>query len=136
MKNFVEEIIEKYGTRDPFEIARKLDILIVAEPLGEVESYFSPSLIHINNRFPEWYQNFLVACQLYNALRPSDDLGFVFHSRYEFSREAIRFAVRLITDIDRVNKEGFDSVARSYGIPENEIPRLRNRFNKIWKEDE
>ena len=60
IKETVTELCRKYGTRDPFEIARQRRILITFEPLGTINGYYSKSnrtqLIHINQDLPEQHQ--------------------------------------------------------------------------------
>lgn len=136
MQHLVEEIIKKYGTHNPFEIAKAMDILVVAEPLGEVDSYFSPTLIHVNSERPQWYQEFVLACQIYNVLKGNEDLCFVFRNRYDYSKEAVRFGVLLLTDFDKLEHEGFEKLALAKGIPADQIDILRKRFNRALGRDE
>lgn len=136
VKNLVEEIIEKYGTHDPFEIAKAMDILVVVESLGEVDSYFSSTLVHINSERPEWYQEFVLACQIYNVLKGSEDLCFVFRNRYDYSKEAVRFGVLLLTDFDKLEYEGFEKLALSKGIPADHIDILKERFYKALGDEQ
>lgn len=93
----VKEIIQKYNTSDPFEIAHRLNILVIAEPLGKVASYFSPCLIHVNSEIPEYIQKLAVACQIYYILKNEIGLNFIFHNNLDLSNEAVCFGVQLLT---------------------------------------
>lgn len=136
MKQFSETIIKKYGTRDVYKIARKIGLVIVPEPLGELEGYISMNVIHVNSDLPTWYQKFTIACQIYDVLTGVRNFGFILHKNLDFSNEKIRFGLRLITDFERLNTEGFDNVARCDGIPEKDIKALKENFYKILEGDE
>ena len=39
IKQRVNRLCRKYGTRDPFELAERMNILVVREPLGSINGY-------------------------------------------------------------------------------------------------
>lgn len=49
----IHDLVEIYGTRNPFEIAKRRNIVIVHEPLGEILGYYNKvrrvQFIHLNN---------------------------------------------------------------------------------------
>lgn len=100
MKDFVRETIYKYNTSNPFEVARQLNILVIAEPLGKVASYFSPTLIHVNSELPECSQRFAVACQLYHALKDRSGFNFILSNHLDFSNESIHFGAQFMMAFD------------------------------------
>lgn len=104
IKETVTELYRKYGTRDPFEIARQHRILITFEPLGTINGYYSKSyrtqVIHINQDLPEQHQRWTCCHELGHAiLHPKANTPFLRKNtlfsidRYEV--EANRFAVEL-----------------------------------------
>lgn len=104
IKETVTELCRKYGTRDPFEIARQRRILITFEPLGTINGYYSKSyrtqVIHINQDLPEQHQRWTCCHELGHAiLHPKANTPFLRENtlfsidRYEV--EANRFAVEL-----------------------------------------
>lgn len=52
VKSTVNQLVEKYGTNDPFKLAKYIGILIVFEPLGNTLGYYNKHfripIIHIN----------------------------------------------------------------------------------------
>lgn len=99
MKDFVRETIYKYNTSNPFEVARLLNILVIAEPLGKVASYFSPALIHVNSELPEYSQRFAVACQIYHVLTNGTGFNFIINNQLDFSNESVQFGTQFLMAI-------------------------------------
>lgn len=102
MKDFVRETIYKYNTSNPFEVARQLNILVIAEALGKVASYLSPALIHVNSELPPDYQKFAVACQIYHILKNRPGFNFILTNQLDFSNEAVQFGVQFMMPFDEV----------------------------------
>lgn len=73
MKNLSNELVEKFQTRDSFEIAKGLGILVIGEPLGKIDGYYNKiegqKIIHVNTDLPLWLQKFAVGCQLYYVIK-------------------------------------------------------------------
>ena len=44
IKRIVEQLLKKYGTRNPFEIARQRNIILLYESLGTVRGYYNTCL--------------------------------------------------------------------------------------------
>ena len=40
----VEKIVKKYNSRNPFRIAKEMNIKIIYEPLGDINRYFTTVL--------------------------------------------------------------------------------------------
>lgn len=76
-----KDIIEKYNTRNPYEIARKENIIVVFEPLGNIYGYYNIVLgvrfIHINEDVPEHFQRDIVSRLLYPALNSKEEIQFI-----------------------------------------------------------
>lgn len=72
IKQKVDFLCKKYETRNPFEIAKQLDIQIIIEPLGSIKGYYSSSyrikFIHINQDLPSDIQRQVCAHELGHAI--------------------------------------------------------------------
>ena len=71
MKKLADEVYSKYKTRNPYEIAKINDIVIVAEPLGTIHGYYDnrfKNLIHINDSLPVDLRRYVVAALLYHGV--------------------------------------------------------------------
>lgn len=70
-KETIDKIAKKYGTIDPFEIARAKNILVLFDDLGQTygfyHSYKRVKMIHINNRLNEWLKRYVCAHELGHA---------------------------------------------------------------------
>ena len=67
-----KQLISKYKTNNPQEIAQELGIIILFEPLGDINGYYNTAFrqkfIHINNTLVEAKQKFTIAHELGHAL--------------------------------------------------------------------
>ena len=128
-----KQLISKYKTNNPQEIAQELGIIILFEPLGEINGYYNTAFrqkfIHINNTLVESKQKFTIAHELGHALlHPKANTPFLrdntLFSISELEIEANKFAVDLlITDeaIDEVKHLTLDQMANYFGINKNLI---------------
>ena len=77
----VLNLIVKYGTKNPFKLAKKLNIEIIIEDLGEVRGLFKKVLkrkfIFINSKLNEFDKNLVCAHELGHAILHSS-------SNYQF----------------------------------------------------
>ena len=77
----VLNLIVKYGTKNPFKLAKKLNIEIIIEDLGEVRGLFKKVLkrkfIFINSKLNEFDKNLVWAHELGHAILHSS-------SNYQF----------------------------------------------------
>lgn len=57
IKRKVNELVKRFNSNDPFEIAEGLNIIVLFEDLGKTLGYYSSyklyQFIHINNRLDE-----------------------------------------------------------------------------------
>ena len=128
-----KQLISKYKTNNPQEIAQELGIIILFEPLGEINGYYNTAFrqkfIHINNTLVESKQKFTIAHELGHALlHPKANTPFLrdntLFSINKLEIEANKFAVdSLITDeaIDEVKHLTLDQMANYFGINKNLI---------------
>ena len=82
IKQRVNRLCRKYGTRDPFELAERMNILVVREPLGSINGYYNQcyrqKFIHINEELEEYRQKFTCAHELGHAvLHPKANTPFL-----------------------------------------------------------
>lgn len=72
----ISQLIEKYGTNDPFKIAKQLGIVLFFEQLGNVYGYYNKKhriqMIHINNTLTDIKQRFVCAHELGHVILHQD----------------------------------------------------------------
>lgn len=114
-----KQLISKYKTNNPQEIAQELGIIILFEPLGEINGYYNTA----------FRQKFTIAHELGHALLHSKANTPFLRDNTLFSInkleiEANKFAVELlITDeaIAEVKHLTLDQMANYFGINKNLI---------------
>ena len=108
-----KQLISKYKTNNPQEIAQELGIIILFEPLGEINGYYNTAFrqkfIHINNTLVEAKQKFTIAHELGHALlHPKANTPFLrdntLFSINKLEIEANKFAVDLLITDEAINK--------------------------------
>lgn len=131
-----KQLINKYKTNNPQEIAQELGIIILFEPLGDINGYYNTAfrqkLIHININLPKYKQQFTIAHELGHALlHPKANTPFLrdntLFSINKLEIEANKFAVELlITDeaIAEVKHLTLDQMSNYFGIHKN-LMKLR-----------
>ena len=111
----VKNLIEKYGTSNPYRLCEKLNINIVFRDLGEIKGYFKKVLrnkyIVINENLDEYSQKVVLCHELDHALyHSSKKVLFMIYYTHELENEANQFAAELMA-------QQYDVV--SYEIAEN-----------------
>lgn len=105
IKNIVSNLIKKYHTSNPFELAEALKIAVFYENLGTINGYYTSLLrmkqIHINNSLSDLDSNFTCAHELGHALlHPNASTPFLqsktLLSVDKMEIEANTFAVHLL----------------------------------------
>ena len=143
IKEYVLNIIEKYKTTDPFEIAKEKNIIVLFEDLGNTLGFYNTykrfKFIHINNQIDEITQRFVCAHELGHAvLHPKANTPFLrnqtFFSIDRLEIEANTFAVELLlTDnmisIYKDTHLSIQEVAEIHGVPGG-FARLKTYFHK------
>lgn len=124
----IEKIVKKYNSRNPFRIAKEMNIKVIYEPLGDINGYFTTVLrerqIHINSDISEQKQLFTAAHELGHALlHPKENTPFLrgstFFSVSKLENEANSFAVHLlISDEDLIEFRdlSLDQIGSIYGL--------------------
>lgn len=109
IKEIVNQLIKKYGTMNPFELADLLGIVVIFEPLGSIYGYYSKShrtkVIHINENLPYEKQYFTCTHELgHVVLHPDENTAFLkkhtLFSTDKIEIEANTFAIELLLPDD------------------------------------
>lgn len=105
IQDTISQLIRKYNTNNPFELANAMNIAIFYEDLGSINGYYNKPLrmkqIHINNSLDEHMKKFTCAHELGHAiLHPSASTPFLkaktFLSVDKLEIEANTFAANLL----------------------------------------
>lgn len=109
IRGLIRKLERKYQTRNPFDLAKALGILILMEDLGTINGYYNKQLrikqIHINYNLPEHLQILTCAHELGHALlHPNSSTPFLrsctFFSVDRMEIEANKFAMELLLSDD------------------------------------
>lgn len=132
-QQLAKQLIKKYATSNPFELAQNLSIIILYEDLGSINGYYNTAyrqkFIHINSELPEHKQRFTAAHELGHALlHPQSNTPFLRENTYfsvnRLEIAANRFAVHLlISDEDLAEYAHYtiDQLTSLFGFPRNLI---------------
>ncbi|MDT3497732.1 ImmA/IrrE family metallo-endopeptidase [Bacillus toyonensis] len=133
IKEYVLKIVKKHSTANPFEIAKRKNIIVLFEDLGNTLGFYNTykrfKFIHINNRINEITQRFVCAHELGHAvLHPKANTPFLrnqtFFSVDRLEIEANTFAVELLLSDEMISEYqnttlSIQEIAENYGIPGN-----------------
>lgn len=142
IKEYVLNIIEKYKTTDPFEIAKEKNIIVLFEDLGNTLGFYNTykrfKFIHINNQIDEITQRFVCAHELGHAvLHPKANPPFLrnqtFFSVDRLEIEANTFAVELLLTDNMISTYkdthlSIQEVAEIHGVPRG-FARLKTYYH-------
>ena len=108
-KRIAESLVRKFGTRNPFQIAEDMGIIIVRHPLQGIRGFYQYikrcKIIYIDSELDEPEARFVCAHELGHALmhRGYNRIFMDTHTYFPSNRfeiEADRFAVDLLFDDD------------------------------------
>ncbi|MBO8168169.1 MAG: ImmA/IrrE family metallo-endopeptidase [Thermoanaerobacteraceae bacterium] len=128
IKTAVNNLVEQYGTRDPFELADHLGITIIRFPFKKIKglaiSLFGHKIIGLNSRLPEQFQRVIVAHEIgHNQLHPQG-MGYFFMIKETFfvngkyERQAHQFAAELLLAADKpAYGESIEDYAKRKEVP-------------------
>lgn len=133
IKEYVLKIAKKHGTTNPFEIAKRKNIIVLFEDLGNTLGFYNTykrsKFIHINNKINETTQRFVCAHELGHALlHPKANTPFLrnktFFSVDRLEIEANTFAVELLLPDEMISEYqdtnlSIQEIAAIFGIPGN-----------------
>lgn len=127
----VKNTIEKYDSRNPFEISKAMGIIVLFEPLGDYSGYYNKAyrqkMIHINQDLTEEDQYFTCSHELGHAVMHGESSTPFMRKNTIFSingfeKEANLFACHLIlSKYDKEEFEGlsYEQISGYTGIPED-----------------
>ncbi|MEI3596869.1 MULTISPECIES: ImmA/IrrE family metallo-endopeptidase [unclassified Oceanobacillus] len=127
IKKKVGQLVKKYGTNNPFELAKALNIEVIFEPLGSSLGYFSrfnrTSIIHINESLP--YEKQLTTCAHelgHVLLHPDLNTAFLKANTYyptsKIEQEANEFMLELLFNQNNIDAITIKEATEDYGVPE------------------
>lgn len=105
IKERVNEIVQKYGTRNPLEIVKAMDAILVFHPLDGVRGFYHyfqrNHIIYVDERLPENELLFVIAHELGHLFLHKDSNAIFMDTRTnfvtsKFETEADRFALNLL----------------------------------------
>lgn len=109
-------ILKKFNTRNPFEIAKSMNVILVKYPLDGVRGFYHyfqrNDIIYINERLSEHEMKFVCSHELGHMLRHKTANAVFMDTRTQFTTqkyelEADRFAMNLLISDDDI-KEHID----------------------------
>ena len=136
INNIIKKLVKKYGTNNPFEIAKQIGIKVEYAPLGDTLGFYyydrRIQFININNQIEEGQQTFTCAHALGRAVlhKHSNTPFLKKNTLYPISkieREANEFAIALLSYGAEIHT-GMTvyECGQIYGIPE----QLREMIKK------
>jgi Zn-dependent peptidase ImmA (M78 family) len=148
IKQTVAQLIKKFRTNNPYEIASQKNILVLFEQLGETLGYFNTykriQIIHINSRSSTEEQYFTAAHELGHViLHPRVNTPFLRRNTLcsidRIEKEANEFAVELLMPDDLINEYQSSNLsiyeaAEAYGVPHElaHLKRTPGRHDKFY----
>lgn len=129
IKSIVKKTIRKHDSKNPFEIAKSMGIIVLFEPLGDYTGYYNKAyrqrMIHINENLSEEEQLFTCAHELGHAVLHSNcntpfmrkNTGFFIN---KFEREANTFACHLLLnrfEQEELKELTIEQISLMTGIP-------------------
>lgn len=140
----VNQLVRKYKTRNPLEIAERMGCIIIRQPLADVRGFYyyfqRNHIICIDDNLPENVAKFVTAHELGHIVLHKGANAIFMDSKTLFNRnklenEANKFAIDLlISDDEMKDYQGFTiyQIADTFGYDANLIElRLQDYVNKL-----
>lgn len=136
IRELVEKIRKKYGTSNPYQIAKDMKILLLYEDLGSINGYYNmvyrQKQVHINQFLDEHIMLLTVAHELGHAImHPKANTPFLINNTFisvdKMEIEASKFAMELIISEDDLINYGectIDQLSFVFGY-DKELINLR-----------
>lgn len=127
IKKRVNQLFKKYGTTNPFEIAKEKGIPIIYRPLGSrygfFTNYYRTFTIQINEDMPYKKQLYTIMHELgHISLHPEINSAFLKANTYymtdRYETEAHEFAIEMFYNQDELKNVTIKEATDEYGIPE------------------
>lgn len=144
MKRIIpQKLIQRYKTKNPIDLAKSMGIIVIFEPLGEINGYFNTAfrqkIIHVNSELSYHKQLFTAAHELGHALlHPHANTPFLrestFFSVNKLEIEANKFAVDFLIsdeDIRDVKHLNIEKMAIYFGVHKKLMELRLNTFKEF-----
>ena len=99
MNHMNKFLTKKIKARCPYEVAKENNILIINEPLGNIDGYYNKingqKFIHVNSDASDWSKEYIIAHELYFALLDVE-YKFLILGETTSHKEANDFAIMLL----------------------------------------
>ncbi|WGZ48350.1 ImmA/IrrE family metallo-endopeptidase [Clostridium botulinum] len=137
IKNIADKLIREYNTRDPYELAYNLNVVILEEELGHVNGFYQAcpktKIIHLNKNLEPIQKKIVCAHELGHALLHSklnilflEKNTFVVKNKYE--KEANKFAAELIIPDDIIYRYKNFTIEQIASLEQVNIELLELKF--------
>lgn len=127
IKQKVNYIVHKFGTKDPFRLAKYMNVIVQHGNLGEYGGCYmflkNHRYIFLNNNLGDDEKVLIMANELGHAILHSRTNCYFIRNKTYFlcsriENEANRFAVNLIISDDDLHEYTISQISMKYGIPE------------------
>lgn len=127
IKARVDKLVRKYKTRDPFEMIKGMNVILVLYPLEGVRGFYQyfqrNNIIYIDETLPEHDKMFVLAHEIGHMIlhRKSNAIFMDTRTHFKTSRyetEANKFAMELLISDDSLseyNEYTIDQLSLVYG---------------------
>lgn len=138
IKNLVDKLVKKYDTRDPFELAKAKNIIILEEDLGNIYGYSNTykrqRFIHLNKKCPFKVQKLICAHELgYLLIHPKEEIHLVMDStlksKDDFERYAKLFVANLLITDEMLEKYAGEPAEKIAECEELPLDLIKVRIN-------
>ena len=141
IKRRVSQLVRKYQTRDPFEMIKGMNVILVHYPLEGVRGFYQyfqrNNIIYLDERLSETEQRFVLAHELGHMFLHKRANAIFMDTRTQFNtdkfeKEANTFAIELLvpdTEIAENPDLTIGQLARMTGYSE-ELLKCKNIFPK------
>ena len=133
IKKIADNLAKKYGTRNPFEIIRNINVILVFYPLEGVKGFYQyfqrNNIIYIDERLDDNEKIFVCAHELGHMLLHKKSNAIFMDSRThlntsKYENEADRFAVDLLVSDSVIENHldfSIDQFSRLFGYSKKMI---------------
>ena len=115
MDEKIDSLVQKYGTRDPFELVEKLDLFVDYEPLGEnINGYYyargSTRFIVLNSQTPRHIQRFTLGHEIAHHLLHANTNAILLSMKDKQEYEADKFSMYLLLSEQELKDHPYRSI--------------------------
>lgn len=133
IKKIADNLAKKYGTRNPFEIIRNINVILVFHPLEGVKGFYQyfqrNNIIYIDERLDDNEKIFVCAHELGHMLLHKKSNAIFMDSRThlntsKYENEADRFAIDLLISDSVIENHldfSIDQFSRLFGYSKKMI---------------